>query len=403
MVQHSGRTHAKRSPSSSQQWINCPGSIQAEEGLPDTDNEYAIQGTAAHQLAETCMVKGAPPEASLGSFIKVKLIDGTFKSVEVDSAMVKGVKMYITWFKDQIADAELLQYPDSMFMIETKVKINAIQDTGTADAIIYKEATKTLVIGDLKYGFNLVEPEENTQALLYAMGAAGLFPQGEIEHIEITIIQPRGMHPDGPIRTWKMAYKDMLDWELFLYDAVAKTEEPNAPRKAGKWCKYCKAAVTCKTLRDSALDTAMAQFDTQGNITLPVVESLTPEQLGRVLESAEALEGWIKQVWKYGEAEAQAGRVPPNFKLVAKRAHRSWKNEDEARIWLEEVFAEAEILTEPKLKSPAQIEEEVGKATATKKGLANLTQSISSGSKLVMDCDPRQLSRPTAESDFGIV
>lgn len=403
MAQHSERAHAKRSPSSSQQWINCPGSIQAEEGLPDSDNEYAIQGTAAHQLAELCMKNKHDARLYVGQVLKVKKLDGTFAEIEVDAAMVKGVQLYVTWFRDHIADAEIWQFPQSLYMVETKVKITAIQDTGTADAIIYKEGTKTLVIGDLKYGFNLVEPEENTQALLYAMGAASLFPQGFIEHVEITIIQPRGMHPDGPIRTWKMAYKDMLDWELFLYDAVAKTEEPDAPRKAGKWCKYCKAAVTCKTLRDSALDTAMAEFDTQGNITLPVVESLTPEQLGRVLESAEALEGWIKQVWKYGEAEAQAGRVPPNFKLVAKRAHRSWKNEEEARTWLEETFAEAEILTEPKLKSPAQIEEEVGKATATKKGLANLTQSISSGSKLVMESDPRQLSRPTAESDFGIV
>ncbi len=88
---------------------------------------------------------------------------------------------------------------------------------------------------------------------------------------------------------------------------------------------------------------------------------------------------------------------------MAKRAHRSWKNEEEARAWLGETFAGVEILTEPKLKSPAQIEEEVGKATATKAGLANLTQSISSGSKLVMENDPRQLARPHAESDFGIV
>lgn len=402
-MQHSDRAHAKLSPSSSQQWINCPGSIQAQEGLPDTDNEYAIQGTTAHQLAEICMTKDAKPEDFMGKIIKVKLINKTFADIEVDAAMVKGAKMYVTWFKDEIADAEIWQFPKSLYMVETKVKITAIQDTGTADAIIYKEATKTLVIGDLKYGFNLVDPEENTQALLYAMGAAALFPQGAIEHVEITIIQPRGMHPDGPIRTWKMSYDEMLDWELFLYRAVEKTEEPNALRKAGKWCKYCKAAFTCETLRNSNLDVAMAQFDTQGNIILPEPQRLTPAQLGRILESVEALEGWMKSIKTYAEAEAQAGRIPPNFKLVAKRATRSWVNEEAAKGWLKQTFADAELFTEPKLKSPNQIEEEVGKAKATKEGLAKFTQSISSGSKLVMDCDPRQLSRPTAESDFGRV
>lgn len=371
--------------------------------MPDTDNEYAIEGTAAHQLAETCMTKGAKPEAFLGKIIKVKLLDKTFADIEVDAAMVKGARMYVTWFKDQIADAEIWQFPKSLYMVETKVNITAIQDTGTADAIVYKEATKTLVIGDLKYGFNLVDPEENTQALLYAMGAVALFPQGAVEHIEITIIQPRGMHPDGPIRTWKMSYDELLDWELFLYRAVEKTEDPNAPRKAGKWCKYCKANLTCGTLRENNLDVAMAQFDTQGNITLPEPQRLTPAQLGRILESVEALEGWMKSIKAYAEAEAQAGRVPPNFKLVAKRATRSWKNEEEVTAWLKEKFSDAELFTEPKLKSPNQIEEEVGKAKATKEGLAKFTQSISSGSKLVMDCDPRQLSRPTAESDFGIV
>lgn len=401
MVNHAERAHAKRSPSGSERWINCPGSIREEEGLPDKDNVYAIEGTAAHQLSEICMRKSVNPQGWLGENMKVKLLDGSHTAVEVTKEMVAGAQMYVTWFRDQIEDAEIWKFPNSLFLVETKVKIAAIEDTGTADGIIYKERTKTLVIGDLKFGFNLVDPEENTQGLLYAMGAAALFPAGAIDWVEIVIIQPRGIHPDGPIRMWRMKYDDMLDWELFLFGAVEKTKDPLAPLKAGSWCKYCKAAETCKTLREKALDSAVSDFTPKGEIILKEPSSLTPVQLGAILESVGALKVWLKRMEDYAEAEAQAGRVPPGFKLVAKRANRSWKDEAAAKAELEMLGYE-DIYTEPKMKSPAQVEETFGKKKVETL-VKNLTQSISSGSKLVADSDPRQLSRPSAESDFGIV
>ena len=44
-------THAKFSPSGAHRWMTCPGSIKAEEGLPDNGNKYAERGTRAHSLA----------------------------------------------------------------------------------------------------------------------------------------------------------------------------------------------------------------------------------------------------------------------------------------------------------------------------------------------------------------
>ena len=44
--------HSKFSPSSSEEWLNCAGSIAATaKALPDKGNKFAAQGTVAHGLA----------------------------------------------------------------------------------------------------------------------------------------------------------------------------------------------------------------------------------------------------------------------------------------------------------------------------------------------------------------
>ena len=44
--------HAKLSASGSSRWMNCPGSIAAEEGKPDSSSKYAELGTVLHEVAE---------------------------------------------------------------------------------------------------------------------------------------------------------------------------------------------------------------------------------------------------------------------------------------------------------------------------------------------------------------
>ena len=42
--------HAKRSPSSSHRWLECPGSINLCGDLPDIPNEYSAEGTMLHHF-----------------------------------------------------------------------------------------------------------------------------------------------------------------------------------------------------------------------------------------------------------------------------------------------------------------------------------------------------------------
>lgn len=49
---HKDRAHALFGPSSAHRWLECPGSVLLEQGMPDTASESAAEGTLAHELAE---------------------------------------------------------------------------------------------------------------------------------------------------------------------------------------------------------------------------------------------------------------------------------------------------------------------------------------------------------------
>jgi hypothetical protein len=60
-------THSPYGPSSAARWIACPGSVQAQEGIPDTESPYAAEGHAAHALAEKALKTGRPCSDWIGT------------------------------------------------------------------------------------------------------------------------------------------------------------------------------------------------------------------------------------------------------------------------------------------------------------------------------------------------
>jgi hypothetical protein len=135
-------------------------------------------------------------------------------------------------------------------------------------------------------------------------------------------------------------------------------------------------------------------------------DQMTPEEIGELLDAADLIDTWVKGVRAFAFEAAQDGFDIPGYKLVQKRAIRRWVDADVTRdALLKRGLNPEEIVTDPKLKSPAQIDKLLPKAERDQ--IADLWTNESSGASLVPETDKREtLDRAkarnsSAEDDFG--
>lgn len=371
----------------------CPGSVRLCAGLEDKSSVYAMEGTAAHQLAEWCLRNGKPASEFPRDEI---IVEG--ESFEVTPEMVEAVEI----FRERVM-AEVAATGGSL-EIEVRLTLQDRDEVfGTADAVVTSEAG--ISVFDLKYGRGVaVEASDNRQLLIYALmawhrqrSAGRPCPQ-----ITVGIVQPRAYHGDGPIREATYEPADILDFALDVHDAVDRALEPEAPLNPGEaQCRWCRAAGTCPAYAEKALTVAQASLSELNDVQLPAPERLSPEQVGEVLARLPLFEQWAKQVREHAHATIEGGGSVPGWKLVPKRATRQWQDQDDALAYLVEVLGvEADTITSaPTLLSPAQVEKTLGKKKFRDDGVETFVVKRSSGTTLAPDSDPRPDSSPAAVLD----
>jgi hypothetical protein len=398
MSGHVARRHARFSPSGSKRVMECPGSLRMQEHIPDRRSSFADEGTAAHELAERCAREGIRAEDLADFYVnldapeaqRVTIAPVGGRSFLVDSEMVDGVQLYLDTCAGVLAAAS----PQVEHSYETWVDLSGVSgmEGGTADFMAYDPATQKVVVADLKYGRGVaVEPSENTQLLCYALGVVNRYHNRGVGDIELIVVQPRCGHKDGPVRRWVADAVTLLDFEVDLARAAEASEAPDAPLRAGDWCKFCKAEAICPAKRDRVLDIVKAEFGVYDEKpTLPIVTAMSPDEIARVLRLRTEITSWLARIDEFAHAEAAQGRFPTGYKLVARRATREWRNEQEAAQALQ-ARGLTDIWTEPELLSPAKIEKLMpGRNKAERaKALADLTVKKSSGTVLAPDDDPR--------------
>lgn len=359
--------HSKIGASSMSRWSVCPASVRLSEGMPNTSSAYAQEGTRAHELAEAILNgKGGVP-------------------IE-DMEMYEAVGVYVDYIKD-------LQKGCSTYGIEEKFDLSSLYPGlfGTCDAWVYHSSTATLHIIDYKHGQGIaVEVEGNKQLRYYALGAL-LKLNLPVSQVEMTIVQPRAFHPDGPIRSWKIPVSDLLDFTADLVEAAERTKDVNEVPVPGDHCRFCPAAPTCSGLHETAIETAKMEFS-------PSL-SYNVEELSSVLGKIDAIKAWASAVEKFAYEEANKGIEIPGYKLVPKRATRKWIEAEKLEdTLLLELGLDYLDLFEPKMKSPAQVEKILDKEG--KKLLESYVSKVSTGTTLAPITDKRKPSKSSVEADF---
>ena len=342
--------------------INCPGSVALVQKMPPKpSSEHADRGTLLHNMMEEILVSGDVPESFLGARYNNQILTQELIDEKIKPAMEA---------LDAIDPDQTMEYE-----VETRVGFGDLLPGvfGSTD-LIGRIGNRALVL-DWKFGDGvMVEVEENPQLMFYAAAAmrtkeAQWAFEGATE-IEMVIVQP----PE--VRRWVTTPERIAAFELELVQAVKQAMKPDAQLAVGDHCRWCAAKPICPKMT-GAVDRALKVQ----------IDALPAAQISTYLKNADMLEDWIKDLRSLALQMLESGAKLPEYKLVAKRAIRSWSDEEKAKVAL---FAygltESEVM-ESSVVSPAKAEKALKKR---KLGLPeDLVVAISSGNTLASVDDPR--------------
>lgn len=370
--------HTPLSASGSKLWLNCAGSVNAQKDLPNPDNEFSLYGSAAHALAETCLVhkenaivfKGgnAVKKNAKSDFV---ILDGEandedfYKVIPVDDEMMAGVQTYLDFCRNLEGEQE---------WVERRVHFGEYVpgNSGTADYI--KVATHKdfhlINVADLKFGKGVrVYAENNSQAKLYGLGVVNdldfLYDFHDTDVVNIIIVQPRLDHIDQ----WQITVGELRNWaEGIVKPAATLAQTEDAPRVAGTHCTdgFCRRGKAgCKTL--TAFNASLIQGDftnVEEMVKKPFLDpkNLTNKEIGLILPLLPGMYKWGKHLEAHAYDEIMAGRKIFDYKPVqGKPGNRFFKDPDEMMKWVlkMKLVKKKGDLVDVKVKSPPQIEKAI--------------------------------------------
>lgn len=440
---HAEREHATWSASSAKRNMTCAGALglilDVTEGWPESTNEAADWGTCAHQIGEACLRDGSDASRFIGQTLK-----GKKHSFEVDEEMADCAQEFIDYVRAQIDDVANCwmgvpcdacggaglrdrdppgacgdcggtgeRHENCELWIEQRFSfadLNPPFDAGgTGDAVIYNPAAKELEVVDLKGGRGVVvEAKGNPQLRSYGLGAMLAHPNLDVETVKVTIVQPRAPHKDGRIRSETMAAGDLVMWTGEMLAAMRRSKQAMDGRAtitgelseeewARKWlvpgnhCQdtFCDVAAVCPALRMKVEESVGLHFhpitDEPAIRNSPNVGD--PEQIGKYLDCADMVEGWVKQLRAHGHRMAEMGQPPTNYVLVNKTGREAWADKDAEKKAAAAARAaeidEKNFLNAPKLRTPKQVRDAFKKAKADISALEGLSSTPTTGTNLV--------------------
>jgi RecB family exonuclease len=360
-----------------------------QELLPrgDGGSVYAMEGTAAHALAEI--------EASLafGFYTKARYkgARNTWrKTYDIDEAteleMEVHAKSYVALLKERAS-----LYDHTQLLLERRMDTGVPASWGTSDAVLVSPVHVEIV--DYKFGAGVaVEAEDNPQLKLYALGALDTYGDvlGETELVRMTVHQPRMDH----VLTAEMTPEALRAWrtEIIPIAELALTDDaPFGPSEVA--CRWCPASGRCAAQLEAVI---LEDFGTPPEV-------LTPEQMAEILPKLPEIAQWMKafEAAALDIAYAQGGQIP-GYKVVKSGGVRKHLDEDESIAYLTGPLGlkRSQVVNE-KIRGLGELEKVMGKKEFAE-CMKNHLGKTEGKPALVPESDPRPPISPTqqAQEDF---
>lgn len=371
-------THSLWSPSSLNRRMHCPGSANAEDGLPEEVSRISAEGSARHSVREAALVADKHVEEFIGEILE---FDG-FKFA-VDQEWARTIQPGINFIRE--LGGELY--------VEIPVDLSTWMpgESGTLDTAVVVDRTAYIIDG--KFGRDPVDAYMNEQLMAYALGFWQNYLGADVDFTDFVLIidQPYSW---GRGNEWRTTLAELLEFGDRMVEAFNASKDPAAPRiPSPKACHYCKASPHCRESAQVLID--LFEIDAEGSAVIPETDRLSTAQLGAILNNAKLIKKNLEKYADRAKYELKAGNPVPGQKLVEGAGTREWSDEVEATSFLAARFPRDKIYN-CKLISPAQAENLLGTRLWAK--AQKLISKKDSDLQLVPESD----SRPAATSTVAL-
>lgn len=175
-----------------------------------------------------------------------------------------------------------------------------------------------LYINDFKYGWRIIEPENNWSMISHAIGLIKKYNLRP-DRIVFTIYQPRPVHPVSRVREWRISFDELIAYYAQLTYAL---DNPQNTVRTSPECYKCPALIKCGAAIKAGmnvLEVADDVYDANlGNEDL----SFMLDQMKRGIEIlSENLKAYEEQaVYKIKD-----GEIIKNYNMVSELTNKIWK------------------------------------------------------------------------------
>lgn len=376
--------HALLSASGSHRWLHCTPSAKLEEAFPDSKSSFAEEGSLAHEIGELKLRKAFVEPMSTRTF------NSRLKKLQEDpiyqDEMLRHTDTYVDYVSGIVHGYNVPPY----IAIEKRIDYStyAPDGFGTGDCIII--GGQTIHVIDLKYGKGVpVSAVDNPQMKLYALGAYTEYSfLYAIDTVKMTIVQPRL----DSISEYSISIEELLKWGEEIKPIAKMAYLGEGDFIPGEHCQFCRARKLCRAREEFNL-----QLDEYKQMKPPLISN---EEVGQILEKAQQLAKWAKDLEEYALSECLKGNEIPGWKAVEGRSVRQFTDVDKAFETLKSNGIEEAMLYERKPITLSATEKLLGKAKFTEL-LSDYINIPPGKPTLAPLTDKRQaIIRSSAEEDF---